>query len=242
MQKRKIALKQYQQNGFSFPERRTLNGITFEASIHYYHHKSARDNLFAILPCSKIIWMLRNPLPRALSEYLHQAVKSKKYPPFISVVQAEVKATKKCYHKNTGQGFDFKAGFENRLFKCLSNFKLKKYSLSTGFYAYFIYAWIEKFPIDQHLFLNYDEFRRNPEATLRKISEFLAIEAPPKLDTRWKYNKANTRDGIAAKIRNISSVLPVRLLSEITKLLHPQVTEIYKVTGENFQWKLDSLS
>lgn len=186
--------------------------------------------------------MLRNPLPRALSEYLHQAVKSKKYPRFISIVRDEVRALKFCYQRNIQHGFGFKAGFENILFKCLANFKLKKYTLSTGFYAYFIHAWTDKFPIDQHLFLNYDEFRKNPEETLLKISEFLGIEAAPKLETRWKYNKANTRDGVAAKIRNKSKVLPSNLLSDIETLLYPQVQEIYEIIGKNFQWELDSLS
>ena len=177
MKKRRKALKKYQQKGFSIPENTKYKGITFEASIHYYHHKIACENLFAILPCSRIIWVLRNPLPRALSEYLHQAVKSNKYPSFVSIVRDEVKAMKNCYRTNTWHDFDFKAGFENSLFKCLAKFKLKKYPLSTGFYAYFIYAWIEKFPLDQHLFLDYDGFRKNPEETLRKISEFLAVEA-----------------------------------------------------------------
>ena len=185
--------------------------------------------------------MLRNPLPRALSEYLHQAVKNKNYPMFFSILKDEVRAIKVCYRRNTRHGFDFKSGFENNLFKCLAEFKLKKYTLSTGFYAYFIHAWSENFPLDQQLFLDYEVFRRSPQEILQRISDFLGIEAAPKFDTRWKYNKANTREGVAVKIRNRNSVLPARLLSDVVNLLQPQVQEIYQVTGQNFQWKLDSL-
>ena len=208
--------------------------------MHYYHHKSALKNLHAILPCSRIIWILRNPLPRALSEYLHQAVKSKNYPQFSSILHEEVKAIQRC--KRSARGDSYERGFENALFKCLATFKLKKYTLSTGFYAYFIQAWTEKFPVEQHLFLDYDSFRTNAQATLNKISMFLEIAMFENVTARWKYNKANTRDGIAQIHRQRSTNLPHRLKSDVVNIVKPQVEKVYELIQENFGWQLDSLS
>lgn len=208
--------------------------------MHYYHHKIALENLHAILPCSRIIWILRNPLPRALSEYLHQAVKSKNYPTFVSMLRDEVQAIRKC-SKRAGEE-NYKLGFENKLFKCLAGSGLKKYTLSTGFYAYFIQAWTQKFPFEQNLFLDYDTFRSKPQKTLNKISSFLGIAPFKNVTARWKYNKANTRDGVAKLLRQKSGNIPQKLKSELVFILQPQVEKVYELVQENYSWKLDSLS
>ena len=63
-------------------QRRTIDGavvdrpvITLEASIWYYAHQQAADNAAAALPCSKLVWILRNPLPHARSLYFHLLAK-----------------------------------------------------------------------------------------------------------------------------------------------------------------------
>ena len=229
----------YQREGFEASSQDELRGITFEASVHYYHHKTALENLHAILPCSRIIWILRNPLPRAFSEYLHQAVKSKSYPTFVSILSDEVRAIKKC---SKGAEESYVEGFENKLFKCLAGFKLKKYTLSTGFYAYFIQAWTQKFPFEQNLFLDYDSFRSNPQKTLNKISHFLGIATFENVTARWKYNKANTRDGVAKSLRQKNGNLPLKLTSDLVTIVQPQVEKVYELVKENYGWKLGSLT
>ena len=212
--------------------------ITFEASIHYYHHRTARDNLYSLLPCSRLIWILRNPLPRAVSEYLHQAVKSTAYPEFSKIITAELAAIRKCRNK---QELDLREGFDNSLFRCLSKFKLKKFMLSTAFYVYFINAWLQKFPREQHYFLDYEEFRYNPQRSVEKISSFLGLNTPPLLNYTWKYNKANTRDGIADKKRSrikLSSALRKEILLQVG----PFVDELYELIKQHYAWEVDSLT
>lgn len=88
----------YQQEGFKEREScdQSASYITFEASVHYYHHKTALENLQSLLPCSKIVWVLWNPLSRAVSEYLHQAVKSRSYPTFSGLLKSELNAINTC--------------------------------------------------------------------------------------------------------------------------------------------------
>ena len=236
-QKRKRALDKYLQDGFKDRASSTGPIVTFEASIHYYHHKIARDNLYSLLPCSKLIWILRNPLPRAVSEYLHQAVKSKSYPSFEELLRAELSAIRKCRKIRDVQ---LEEGFENNLFTCLAKTKLKKYMISTAFYGYFINAWIQKFPLERHIFIDYEEFRLSPKKTVESISVFLGLEPPPNLNFTWKYNKANTRDGVAKKKRSAIKLSPsVRsvFLSEV----QPFIDKVYEVIHQNYDWVLDSL-
>jgi hypothetical protein len=47
------------------------NVITLDASIWNYVSELALANAAAILPCTRLIWILRNPLPRARSLYFH---------------------------------------------------------------------------------------------------------------------------------------------------------------------------
>ena len=236
-QERTRYLNAYLKKGF-FPRGNSeIPTITFEASIHYYHHKLARDNLRELLPCSKLIWVLRNPLPRAVSEYLHQAVKKDAYPSFQSLVSAEIAAIQKC----RGQlDIQMNSGFENNFFRCLGKFKLTKFMLSTGFYCYFINAWLEKFPRKQHYFVDYEVFRRDPQQTIEGISTFLGLDPPPKLNYTWKYNKANTRNSLAMRKRSnikLSSSLERKIFREVT----PFINKMYDIVEQEYNWVVTSL-
>jgi hypothetical protein len=230
-------LNWYIKEGFGL-ESKILNKevLTFEASVHYYHHKNALENLSSLLPCSKLIWILRNPLPRAISEYLHQAVKVKNYPSFQNLIQAELRALEACSTVN----HYFKDGFENKLFGCLAKHKLKKYLVSTAFYAYFIHAWAAKFPIEQQFFLDYELFLKNPEGAVQKIHEFLNISIESISSPVWKFNKANTRNGKAEKLRHKISITKMTQ-EKLQTHISPPVKELYNIIGQDLDWSLLSL-
>jgi len=234
-------LKWYLKEGFGIDSiEMSAPFATFEASIHYYHHRIALENLHQILPCSKIIWVLRNPLPRALSEYMHQAVKSKNYPTFSYLLQSEVHAIQAC--GNLKLDSDVEKGFESDLFKCLAKYRLKKYMLSTAFYGYFISAWMKKFSRESHLFIDYEMFRKSPQSTVEQISNFLGLpDAPPTLKAVWKFNKADTRSEKANQIRNNLKLTP-KLLKSIRNTVQPHVNRMYELIEKNFTWKIDSLA
>ena len=113
--------------------------------------------------------------------------------------------------------------------------------MSTAFYVYFINAWLQKFPREQHYFLDYEEFRYNPQGSVEKISAFLGLNPPPLLNYTWKYNKANTRDGIAVRKRSrikLSSALRKEVLLQVG----PFVDKLYELINENYAWEVDSLT
>ena len=112
--------------------------------------------------------------------------------------------------------------------------------ISSGFYAYFISAWLEKFPREQHLFLDYEDFKNDYQQAVEKISKFLTLAPPPKLNSTWVYNKANTRNGAAQKIRS-QILLTESLKKSIEREIAPFIRHIYDIVGSDYQWKLDSL-
>lgn len=228
----------YLKEGFGLENKALYDEVlTFEASIHYYHHKNALENLSSLLPCSKLIWIIRNPLPRAISEYLHQAVKAEKYPSFQNLIQAELNALQLCSDLDN----NFKDGFENKLFVCLSKHKLKKYLISTAFYAYFIHAWATKFPLERQFFLDYEFFRNNPEGAIQKIHEFLNISIESISSPVWKFNKANTRNGKAEILRR-KIYITKKLQKKLQTHIFPQVEELYQMIGRDLDWSLLSLT
>ena len=238
IQEKSAVLAWYLKEGFGL-ESKSLSDkvLTFEASIHYYHHKNAMENLSSLLPCSKLIWILRNPLPRAVSEYLHQAVKAKSYPSFQKLIQDELRALKSCSKFEDS----FQNGFQSRIFMCLAKHKLQKYLISTAFYAYFIHAWLAAFPIEQHFFLDYELFRRNPEEAVQQIHKFLNISVEPVSDTVWKYNKANTREG-KAKVLREKIAITKETRKKLLTYISPQVRALYRTIGQDFAWSLSSLT
>lgn len=230
-------MKSYLQQGFNEGEVPSSKFVTFEASIHYYHHKVARDNMYSLLPCTRLIWILRNPLPRAASEYLHQAVKSEVYPDFVDLLSAELGAIRKC---SKNRDIQLGKGFDNSLFRCLAKFKLKKFMISSAFYGYFINAWVQKFPREYHFFLDYENFRSDPQKTVERLSSFLGIPPPPTLNYTWVYNKANTKDGKAAKLRSKLKI-PPPLRSELQVVVSPFVKKLYEIIQMDYEWNVSSL-
>lgn len=45
--------------------------VTINASIWYYKYQLAALNAAAAVPCAKLVWILRNPIPHARSLYFH---------------------------------------------------------------------------------------------------------------------------------------------------------------------------
>jgi len=130
--------------------------------------------------------------------------------------------------------------FENKLFKCISKARLKKYLLSTAFYGYFISSWLSKFPRERQLFLDYEEVKRSPQLTVGKFSKFLGMKDFTSLQPVWQYNKANTRDGRANILRERIQ-LSHSLKRSVKNTLKPHVEEMYGLIEQNFQWNLDNL-
>ncbi|MDR3646441.1 MAG: sulfotransferase domain-containing protein [Candidatus Babeliales bacterium] len=133
--------------------------ITGEASPFYLYHPLVPERVFKLLPKTKLIVLLRDPVERAISDYFYT------YPgmSFEEALQKEVEIIKQELDKiNNDQYYDI--------------YSIIKYSyLTRGIYIDQIKRWREYFPKEQMLFLIYDDLCNDPKGTVNKVFKFLGL-------------------------------------------------------------------
>lgn len=130
------------------------NLLIGEASPSYLTSKEAPKRIYQVCPNVKIIVSLRNPADRAISHYYHQfnRVKDETRPIEVAFSQQEIDNLNKQPISKTSS------------------------YIHLGRYAHQIKNWLEIFPPEQILILNYHELGMNPEHFMAKIFTFLNLE------------------------------------------------------------------
>ena len=125
-----------------------------EASPSYLTSKEAPKLIYDLFPDVKIIVSLRNPADRAISHYYHQLnrVKDETRPIELAFSQQEM--------ANIGQ----------------KPFSKTNSYIQLGKYARQVKNWLDVFPKEQILILNYHDLEANPRSFVEKIFAFLNLE------------------------------------------------------------------
>ncbi|XP_060063555.1 carbohydrate sulfotransferase 15-like [Ylistrum balloti] len=117
-------------------------------------------------PCAKLIIMLRNPVNRLYSDYLH--FYNRKSPQhFHDIVISTIDLYKDCFRK---------WGIR----PCVHHYYLEatgKARLRLGIYYIYISDWLEKFPRDQFLFIRLEDYAVDTKSHLQEIFHYLDL--PP---------------------------------------------------------------
>ena len=123
-----------------------------EASPVYVHIPGCASAIAKELPDVKIIILLRNPVRLAFSAYQHMA---------------RVGVEKLTFEQALDQEDE----------RIENNWAWHWRYRSLGFVAKNIESFLQHFPRDQILFLNYDEFQSDNMASLKRVCDFLEIES-----------------------------------------------------------------
>jgi hypothetical protein len=136
-----------------------------EKSPNYSATPEPSERIARDLPEAKILWIFRNPVDRAYSNYWHRIREGSEVRPFAEAIEAEIEA--------------FEAG-------TLSHHSY----LGLGLFARHV-QWFARFwPVEQMHYLVLEEFKRDPEAAVRGVYDFLAIPQPDRLELPDKvYNR-----------------------------------------------------
>lgn len=135
-------------------DNKSSNLLIGEASPSYLTSKEAPALIYKLFPDVKIIISLRNPTDRAISHYYHQLnrVKDEARPIELAFSDREIEnSAKKPYSPTSSY-------------------------LELGKYATQIKNWIDVFPSEQMLILNYHDLEVEPINFVKKLFAFLALE------------------------------------------------------------------
>lgn len=148
--------------------------ITGEASVSYLFSSKAAENIYAAKPNAKIIIVLRNPVERAWSHYLMEERLG------MADRLFEVAYNSICDNQDPMWGRDLMF-----LHAGLYNEQIKRYQKYFG-------------PSQIHIII-YDDYRKQPQAVLKKLYLFLGVD-PSKADLSIALKRSNeARTGVFDK-------------------------------------------
>lgn len=115
-------------------------------SYELFFRRSAK-RLFKYNPNLKLIWMYRNPVKRAYSDYWYYVRKGREHRSFKEALKKE-----KSYMRAPGKNY-----------------------LSNGCYSKVLEYYLKYFSIEQMHFILFEDFIREPKKEIKKIFDFLSI-------------------------------------------------------------------
>jgi hypothetical protein len=190
------------------------HGVTLrtgEASPYYLFHPHVPARVAEHLPRVKLIALLRDPVQRAYSHYQHEVARGFETLSFEEAIEAEPA-------RLTGETKRLAAE------PLYNSFAHQHHSyLARGRYHEQLAAWRARFPDEQLLVLSSERFFREPDATFRRVLEFLELPA----FTPDAYERHNAHD-----YRQMGAGVRQRLVEHFRE---PN-RRLYESLGEDLGW------
>jgi len=124
-----------------------------ECTSLYMNHPECAQRIAEDFPNMKLIFILRNPVARAYSNYFHQVRGGKEFLSFEASLKREPSRRGKSEYHNRTYSY-----------------------VNKGFYYAQLKRFTDKFPMQQILVIKLDDLQRSPQRTLNKIYGFLRVE------------------------------------------------------------------
>jgi hypothetical protein len=223
-----------------------------EASVVYLYHPATAACIHQTIPQVKLIAILRHPVERAFSSYLHLRRDGREpLTNFMDALRAE----------------------ESRI---QANWEHQWHYANLGFYARQLRRYYDLFPARQIAIYLYDDFKAWPETLLPQIFRFLGVDEGVTLDTSLKYNASGKtkwpglhsflirpnrakdvvrpllprflrrRLGMQIKQWNIETVkpqMPAEAHDYLSRLYEPEILELQSLIGRDLShWLRNSES
>lgn len=170
-----------------FPTIHPCSEITGEATPYALFHPLAPERLARIAPRAKLIALLRNPVARAYSHYLHERSRGFETLDFAAALDAESERL---------------AGEDARLAQdpTYVSEAHKHFSyLARGDYALQLARWFAHVPRDQMLILRSEDLYKQPAQTVAQVAAFLGIA--PDLDAPFAAHNRSTGPPLDPAVR-----------------------------------------
>jgi hypothetical protein len=194
---------------FPLEELVTAQKRTFEASPFYIYHPLVARRIADLLPQVKLVAVLRNPTERALSHYFHARRGNLEPLPVLEAMQQEERRLEPLVERG-----DFKN----------VAFRIHSYK-SRGLYSDQIARYLACFPRSRLLALSSEAFFNEPKDTLRRVFEFVGVDAdftPAKLKAlNVSWNRREVDPEVHAYLNDF---------------FRPHNRALFDMIGEDFGW------
>jgi Sulfotransferase domain len=190
-----------------------VTGQTGEATPYYLFHPLAAERIAEALPNVKLMIVLRNPIERAFSHYLHEVALGVENLSFEEAIDEEPRR------------------LEGEVERIASDpkypgFKYQHFSyLSRGIYHDQLVRWFSLLPRERFLILESERFWKDPQAGYVAVLRFLGLPPIP-LSEYPQHNKSESS--------RMSSGTKDRLL----EFFAPHNERLYGILGEDLGWEL----
>lgn len=148
-----------------FPAVVSVGTLVGEATPYALFHPRAPQRLFDVAPDARIIVLLRNPVDRAYSHYLHERARGHEALSFEDAIAAEPERL-----------LGLEAGLASSEILTSDTHKRASY-LARGRYARQLERWFAVFPREHMLILPSEDLYADPAATTHRVTDFLGL--PP---------------------------------------------------------------
>lgn len=188
------------------------NTLTGEASPYYLFYPHAPARISKLLPGTKLIVMLRDPVDRALSHYYHQVRKRREPLSFEAAIEAEDERLRGEY---------------DRILQDATYYSYPYWAYSyvaRGVYVNQIRNWLSVFPREQFFFIKSEDFFIDPA---RKFKDTLRFLDMPNVELA-EYEKLN-----AGRYTGI----PLTLRRRLSEYFRPYNQKLYELVGIDFGWE-----
>jgi hypothetical protein len=194
-----------------FPLKKRLGGHdkTFEWAPLYFYNPLAPSRMAEIIPNAKLIFLLRNPTERAISNYFHERRSGREPMPLDKALRAEDKRLESTMLSHN---------YKNETFIYFS-YKHR------GLYYQQLTRYLQYYSWEQMCVLSSEEFFNEPERNLRMIFDFVGVDDQFKIKDLRPKNVGYNRAPIDPYIR-----------AQLDEYFRPSNRALYKLVGRDFGW------
>lgn len=178
-----------------------------EKSTAYMESADAANRIKKHLPDVKILFLLREPIDRAYSNYLWTRTNGMETGDFLTALRLE----------------------DERLSNLAGNLRyVRPYAYyERGLYADFLQIYIDIFGAKQVLCLRYDDIQRNPKKLITRVHEFLGVEIRP---------QDATGVGVVNTANGEGDTLPDEARRLLDKRYAEPNERLVSLLGNEFRW------
>lgn len=241
----------------------TAEQITIEKTPKYLVDKRVPERAYEMNPDLKLIVVMRNPIVRAISEYVQSQWRQKKLFNNKLLSKRDTRSGLRRPAPTDSQRFEQMA-FRNTVKRSVhddsnnnqtssrSTIRSDWAIIRNGLYATHLRAWLDRFPRSQFLFVNGERLISSPSDELNRVERFLGLRSVIRPE-HFVRDQKRKQGGFACIIKPIDSKqvkclseqkgrphprIEQRVLDELRAFYRPHSKQLFEMIGEDPWWEI----